>query len=179
MWGNKNAEPEPRVVLTPTSATTRVTNPTDPISATLGQMNRSGETNRSAMGGNRLGAGLRIKGEISGHEDLQIDGNLEGLIQLDAAKLTVGPSARLKADIVANEIVVYGSVQGNLHARHRIEIKKEGSVIGDLTTARIMIEDGANFKGAIEIAELPVEKTGPDQKVGAPSVPLSEAAKVS
>jgi cytoskeletal protein CcmA (bactofilin family) len=99
----------------------------------------------------RLGASLHVKGEISGNEDLHIDGSVEGLIQLEDRKLTVGASAKLAADVVAREVVVYGSVKGNLRARDRIEIKKDGSVVGDLTTARIMIEDGAYFKGAIEI----------------------------
>jgi len=99
----------------------------------------------------RLGASLHVKGEISGNEDLHIDGSVEGLVQLDDRKLTVGATAKLTADVVAREVVVYGSVKGNLRARDRIEIKKDGSVIGDLTTARIMIEDGAYFKGSIEI----------------------------
>ena len=99
----------------------------------------------------RLGASLHVKGEITGHEDLLIDGSVEGLIQLEDRKLTVGASAKVSADVVAREVVVYGSVKGNLRARDRIEIKKDGSVVGDLTTARIMIEDGAYFKGSIEI----------------------------
>jgi len=99
----------------------------------------------------RLGASLHIKGEITGNEDLHVDGSVEGLIQLDDRKLTIGASAKVTADLVAREVIVYGSVKGNLRARDRIEIKKDGSVIGDLTTARIMIEDGAYFKGAIEI----------------------------
>jgi cytoskeletal protein CcmA (bactofilin family) len=99
----------------------------------------------------RLGASLHVKGEISGTEDLHIDGSVEGQIQLGDHKLTVGASAKLTADVVAREVVVYGSVKGNLKARDRIEIKKDGSVVGDLTTARIMIEDGAYFKGSIEI----------------------------
>jgi cytoskeletal protein CcmA (bactofilin family) len=103
----------------------------------------------------RLGASLHIKGEITGNEDLQIDGSVEGLVQLDDRKLTVGASARVTADLVAREVIVYGNVKGNLRARDRIEIKKDGSVVGDLTTARIMIEDGAYFKGSIEI-----DKTG-------------------
>ena len=99
----------------------------------------------------RLGPSLHIKGEISGNEDLLIDGSVEGLIQLDERKLTVGATAKLTADIIAREVVVYGSVKGNLRAKDRIEIKKDGSVNGDLTTARISIEDGAYFKGSIEI----------------------------
>src|SRR5579863_8399916 len=99
----------------------------------------------------RLGGSLHVKGEITGNEDLHIDGSVEGLVQLEDRKLTVGASAKLTADVVAREVVVYGSVKGNLRARDRIEIKKDGSVVGDLTTARIMIEDGAYFKGSIEI----------------------------
>jgi len=72
-------------------------------------------------------------------------------VQLDDRKLTVGATAKVTADIIAREIVVYGSVKGNLRAKDRIEIKKDGSVVGDLTSARIMIDDGAYFKGAIEI----------------------------
>jgi len=99
----------------------------------------------------RLGASLHVKGEITGSEDLLVDGSVEGLIQLDERKLTVGATAKLTADIIAREVVVFGSVKGNLRAKDRIEIKKDGSVNGDLTTARIMIEDGAYFKGSIEI----------------------------
>jgi cytoskeletal protein CcmA (bactofilin family) len=110
-------------------------------------------TNLAPAGGGtaRLGASLQIKGEITGNEDLQIDGSVEGLVQLEDRKLTVGASARVTADVIAREVTVYGNVKGNLRARDRIEIKKDGSVVGDLTTARIMIEDGAYFKGSIEI----------------------------
>jgi cytoskeletal protein CcmA (bactofilin family) len=103
----------------------------------------------------RLGPSLHVKGEITGHEDLLVDGSVEGLIQLEDRKLTVGSTAKVTADVIAREVVVYGSVKGNLRAKDRIEIKKDGSVVGDLTTARIMIEDGAYFKGSIEI-----DKTG-------------------
>ena len=98
-----------------------------------------------------LGSSLRIKGDITGTEDLVIDGSVEGLIQLNERKLTVGATAKLMADINARDVVVYGYVKGNIRAKGRIEIKKDGSVIGNLTTAQIMIEDGADFKGSIEI----------------------------
>ena len=98
-----------------------------------------------------LGSSLHVKGDIIGTEDLLIEGSVEGLIQLDKGKLTVGTTAKLTADINARDVVVYGSVKGNVRAKGRIEIKKDGSVIGNLTTAQIMIEDGADFKGSIEI----------------------------
>src|SRR5579862_9745220 len=108
-------------------------------------------SDRSSGGTARLGASLHVKGEITGNEDLAIDGSVEGLVQLEDRKLTIRASARVTADVIAREVVVYGNVKGNLRARDRIEIKKDGSVVGDLTTARIMIEDGAYFKGSIEI----------------------------
>jgi len=105
----------------------------------------------SRHGGNILSADLRLKGEISGNEDLLVDGIVEGPIQLGDGMLTVGATGKITADVVACEVVVYGEVKGNLAARDRIEIKKEGSMVGDLTTARLIIEDGANVKGSIEI----------------------------
>ena len=108
----------------------------------------------------RLGSSLHVKGEISGNEDLTIDGSVEGLIQLDERKLTVGATAKVTADIVAREVVVFGNVKGNLRAKDRIEIKKDASVNGDLTTARIMIEDGAYFKGSIEIDKSAEKESG-------------------
>jgi cytoskeletal protein CcmA (bactofilin family) len=98
-----------------------------------------------------LGSSLHVKGDIIGTEDLLIDGSVEGLVQLDEWRLTVGKTAKLMADINAREVVVYGYVKGNVRAKGRIEIRKDGSVIGNLTTAQIMIEDGADFKGSIEI----------------------------
>ena len=98
-----------------------------------------------------LGSSLHVRGDIIGTEDLLIDGSVEGLIQLDERKLTVGKTAKLTADINARDVVVYGYVKGNVRAKGRIEIRKDGSVIGNLTTSQIMIEDGADFKGSIEI----------------------------
>jgi cytoskeletal protein CcmA (bactofilin family) len=156
MWGNKKVEPDSPSAVVPAASKAPETNSTKPTSAIVEGKVMSSDAARplaTAPAGStaRLGASLHIKGEISGNEDLQVDGTVEGLIQLDDRKLTVGASAKVTADLVAREVVVYGSVKGNLRARDRIEIKKDGSVIGDLTTSRIMIEDGAYFKGAIEI----------------------------
>jgi len=111
---------------------------------------RTGDATADSVTG-WLGASLHVKGDISGTEDLLIDGSVEGRVELDERKLTVGPTAKVTADINARDVVVYGFVKGNVHAKGRIEIKKDGSVIGNLTTAQIMIEDGADFKGSIEI----------------------------
>jgi cytoskeletal protein CcmA (bactofilin family) len=98
-----------------------------------------------------LGQSLQVKGEITGTEDLLIDGAVEGRIHLDERKLTVGTTAKVTADIEARDVVVYGYLKGNVRAKGRVEIKKDGAIIGNLTTAQIMIEDGAGFKGTIEI----------------------------
>ena len=119
----------------------------------MAPMDSSYPASSSGSGIARLGASLHVKGEITGNEDLAIDGSVEGLVQLEDRKLTIGASAKVTADVIAREVVVYGNVKGNLRARDRIEIKKDGSVVGDLTTARIMIEDGAYFKGSIDISK--------------------------
>lgn len=98
-----------------------------------------------------LGSTIVVKGEISSDEDLQIDGKVDGPISLRGSRLTVGRTAQLSSEINAREVIVYGNASGNLRARDRVEIKKDGQVIGDITTTRISIEDGAYFKGHIEI----------------------------
>jgi cytoskeletal protein CcmA (bactofilin family) len=108
-------------------------------------------TSSSTRSSARLGSGLHIKGQLTGTEDLQIDGKVDGPISLDGHQLTVGPTAVLNSEIHAGEVVVFGKVVGNLYARDRVDVKTDGSVIGDISTARISIEDGAHFKGRIEI----------------------------
>ncbi len=99
-----------------------------------------------------LGPGLKIRGQVTGTEDLQVDCMVDGPISLGDHRLTVGPNAHISGEVTASEVIVLGKVTGNLLASARVEIKNHGSVIGDLTTSRIMIEEGAYFKGAIEIA---------------------------
>jgi cytoskeletal protein CcmA (bactofilin family) len=99
----------------------------------------------------RLGANLYIKGHLTGTEDLQIDGKVDGPISLKGHQLTVGATAVLNSEIHAGEVIVYGKVIGNVHASERVDVKTDGSIVGDISTARISIEDGAHFKGRIEI----------------------------
>jgi cytoskeletal protein CcmA (bactofilin family) len=160
MWGDKKPDapaktPLPQQQTKTSYAPAAPATPFQGEAKTMAPLDSSYPSTTSGGGTARLGASLHIKGEITGNEDLVIDGSVEGLVQLEDRKLTVGASARVTADIIAREVCVYGNVKGNLRARDRIEIKKDGSVVGDLTTARIMIEDGAYFKGSIEI-----DKTG-------------------
>jgi cytoskeletal protein CcmA (bactofilin family) len=98
-----------------------------------------------------LGATLEFTGTISGQEDLHIDGKVDGPISLHGHRLMVGATAQLNSEVTANEVVVHGKVTGNLRVRDRVDIKNGGSVAGDITTARISIEEGADFKGHAEI----------------------------
>jgi cytoskeletal protein CcmA (bactofilin family) len=136
----------------------------------------------SERAASRLGPNLHMKGEISGNEDLDIDGTVEGLVHIDERKLTVGATAKLTADIIAGEVIVYGIVKGNVRGKGKIEIKKDGSVNGDLTTAQIIIEDGAYFKGSIEI-EKSVEEEGDknafSRTASAPATPAAGAGPKS
>lgn len=113
------------------------------------QSSRSAAPNARSLA--RLGSSLHIEGHISGAEDLQIDGQVDGPISLEGHQLTVGSTAVLNSELKVGGVVVFGKVVGNLYARDRVDIKTDGSVIGDISTARISIEDGAHFKGRIEI----------------------------
>jgi cytoskeletal protein CcmA (bactofilin family) len=97
-----------------------------------------------------ISPGIKIKGTITAAEDLYIDGEVKGSLFVPGHRLTVGERAYINAEAVAREVVVYGAIQGGLLAWDRIEIKKHASVAGDLATAKIVIEDGAHVKGAIE-----------------------------
>ena len=98
-----------------------------------------------------IGKSLIIKGELSGSESLFIDGKVEGAINLPGNRVTVGRNGQVAANIMAREIVVLGKVRGNCHASDRVDIRSEGSLTGDVIAARISIEDGAFFKGGIDI----------------------------
>ena len=120
-----------------------------------------------------IGKGLFIKGEITGSESLFIDGKVEGSVNLPGNRVTVGRNGQVNASINAREIVVLGKVRGNVNATDRVDIRAEGALTGDVAAARISIEDGAFFKGRIDIKK-------PDAKpAGAPASngPAAEAPK--
>jgi cytoskeletal protein CcmA (bactofilin family) len=98
-----------------------------------------------------IGKSVIIKGELSGSEDLTIEGQVEGKIELRQNVLTIGPNGKIKAQVFAKTIVVQGEVHGNISASERIDIRDNGSVDGDLSSPRVSIADGAHFRGSIDM----------------------------
>jgi cytoskeletal protein CcmA (bactofilin family) len=110
---------------------------------------RSSDPDRNAT----IGKAVKVVGQIFSREDLFVDGDVEGTIELLEHRLTVGPNGKVNCGIRARDVVVLGAIQGNVEAAERIEIKKDARLVGDIKTARIVIEDGAYFKGSIDIVK--------------------------
>ena len=100
-----------------------------------------------------IGKAVKIIGQIFSKEDLYVDGDVEGTIECQDNKLTIGPNGKLQAGVRAREVVVLGQIKGNVEATDRIDIRKDARLVGDIKTARIIIEDGAYFKGSIDIVK--------------------------
>jgi len=104
-----------------------------------------------ANSGNSIGKSVKVVGQIYSKEDLYVDGTVEGTVEASEHKLTIGPHGTIQASIKAREVLVLGTIQGNVEAFDRLEIRKDAKLMGDIRTARIVIEDGAYFKGSIDI----------------------------
>jgi cytoskeletal protein CcmA (bactofilin family) len=124
-----------------------------------------------------IGKSLIIKGEVTGSESLYIDGKVEGSINLPGNRVTVGRNGQVTANISAREIVVLGKVRGNVNASDRVDIRSEGSLSGDVVAQRISIEDGAFFKGGIDIRKPGSEKTSDSKPNSVATQSSSETAK--
>ncbi len=127
-----------------------------------------------------LGKSVIVKGQIFSREDLTIDGEVEGTVELQEHRLTVGPNGRLTASVKARELIVLGTIHGNVETTDKLEIRKDAKLVGDIKTARIVIEDGAYFKGNIDIvradAPRPAAQPAPKpQAVPAPNKPAMAA----
>ena len=113
-----------------------------------------------------IGKSVKIIGQIFTKEDLYVDGDVEGTIESLENKVTVGPNGRVQAGIKAREVIILGQVQGNVETSDKVDIRKDAKLVGDITTARISIEDGAIFKGSIDIRK-------PEPKLAASSRPAT------
>ena len=126
-----------------------------------------------------IGKSLVIKGEVTGSESLYIDGRVEGSINLPGNRVTVGRNGVVSANIAAREIVVLGKVRGNLTASDRVDIRSDGSLTGDVVAARISIEDGAFFKGGIDIRKAGQKANGAEEPKSNTTATSQEPAAVA
>lgn len=154
---------------TPTPEPARPSNPTPAYENAPSRPAQAAPTGEQAT----IGKGLTIKGEINGSESLYIDGKVEGSVNLPGNRVTVGRNGQVAASITAREIVVLGKVRGNVTATDRVDIRAEGSLSGDVAAARISIEDGAFFKGGIDI-----RKPEPSKHQAAVATPTPESVNV-
>src|SRR6266478_4549785 len=127
-----------------------------------------------------IGKSVMIKGQIFSREDLTIDGEIDGSVELQEHRLAVGPHGQLQAGVKAREIIVLGAIHGNVEASDKIDIRKDAKLVGDIKTARIVIEDGAYFKGSIDIVKAdsakPAQPRPPQAVATAAYVPVSSNA---
>ena len=151
---------EPKKEATPLSSTPFKT-PEQPPDSTRGQAS--------------IGKAVKINGQIYSKEDLYVDGDVEGTIELQEHRLTIGPNGKVHSSVKAREVVVLGNIQGNVDASDKLEIRKDARLVGDIKTARIIIEDGAYFKGSIDIVK-PEPKSAPSSPPRPQSAPAPAAA---
>lgn len=107
----------------------------------------------SARNGTRIGNSISIKGDIIGDEDIYLDGIIEGAIKLESHTLTIGPNGNVQADVSARSVILLGNLKGNVRASGHVEIRRTGSFEGDILASRIIMEDGAGFRGSIDITK--------------------------
>jgi cytoskeletal protein CcmA (bactofilin family) len=131
----------------------------------------------SLVGTSSIGKGLKFVGEIYGKEDLFVDGDLEGTVEAIGHKLTIGHNGNVHGTVKAREVEVLGALQGNVEAADRIEIRKNAKIVCDIRTARIRIEDGAYFKGSIDIVKPEVLANSPTVSVATPPTQPSIAVE--
>ncbi len=153
MW-NKRKEDEytPRSAAPPTSAD--LAREGIPIST----IPTRGVDSEAARGNALIGKSVVVKGQVFGREDVYVDGEVEGSIELLEHRFTVGPHGKVNAGVKAREVVIAGTVHGNIEATDKIDIRKDAKLVGDIKTARIVIEDGAYFKGSIDIQKPEVSR---------------------
>ena len=186
MW-NKKREEEPRPPQKP--AYTQPAAPPPPAAPATNPIEARKETAPvSSMpparfepetrgGAATIGKAVKIAGNIYSREDLYVDGELEGTVEALEHKLTIGPNGTVKAAIKAREVVVLGSIHGNVEATDKIEIRKDAKLTGDIRTARIIIEDGAYFKGSIDIVKPEPKPTSKPAQPAAASAPPTPNAQ--
>lgn len=150
MWNRRKEDEIPaKPAQTPAASTHTQTRETPAMSATPMRSYEPSTTSSAAT----IGKAVMIKGQIFSREDLIIDGEVEGTVEAQEHRVTVGVNGKVQAGVKAREIVVLGAIHGNVEATEKIDIRKDARLVGDIKTARIVIEDGAYFKGSIDITK--------------------------
>ena len=153
MWNKRNEEgPGPRPQFDATRSPAPATVPPAPVAAShrVEPVTMTAPEPASPKSLAAIGASMHIKGEIRTREQLLVDGEVEGVLESQSL-VTVGPNGRVKANIKAREVIIYGSLHGNVDVTEKIAIREQGSLVGDIKAAGISIDDGAYFKGSIDI----------------------------
>ena len=119
-----------------------------------------------------IGKSVVIKGELNGSEDLTIEGQVEGKIELREHVLTIGPNGKIKAELFAKAVVVFGEVIGNVTATDKVDIRENGSVEGDITSPRVAIAEGAHFRGSVDMQNKPAKPATAQPR---PATPMADA----
>ncbi len=161
MWKRDDAvKPAPPGAPAGTPQSTPVTQNVNPAPAS--EPVRSSDTLRGMEKGPvNIGKSVVIKGELTGSEDLTIEGHVEGKIELRQNVLTIGPNGKIKAELFAKSVVVLGEVIGNVSASEKVDIRETGSVEGDITSPRVAIAEGAHFRGSVDMANKGKAAAGP------------------
>ena len=120
-----------------------------------------------------IGKSVKVHGDIFAKEDLYVDGDVEGTIESLENKVTIGPNGRVQASIKAREVVILGQVQGDVETSDKVDIRKDAKLVGNITTARISIEDGALFKGSIDIRKPEPKPSAAAPPVARPAAPVA------
>ena len=126
-----------------------------------------GRMEPESRGSATIGKAVKVVGQIYSREDLLVDGDVEGTVEVLEHKLTIGPNGTVHAGVKAREVVALGTIQGDVEATDKVEIRKDAKLVGNIKTARIIIEDGAYFKGGIDIVK-PEPKAAPKGQQSAP-----------
>jgi cytoskeletal protein CcmA (bactofilin family) len=183
MWNKKRDEEPPRTFTPPprpTPAPEAAPTPIEPKKEITPVSSMPvGKYEPSANSAATIGKAVKVVGQIFSKEDLFVDGEVEGTVEALEHKLTIGPNGAVRAGVKAREVVALGTIQGNVEAHDKIEIRKEAKLVGDIKTARIIIEDGAYFKGSIDIVKpepKPVAKSGPAAAAVATPAPAAAAS---
>jgi cytoskeletal protein CcmA (bactofilin family) len=177
MWNKREDTPAPRPASAPPAPVhvPEIKKEPTPVSSTPFRTPESESRNTAT-----IGKSVKIVGQIFTKEDLYVDGDVEGTIESQENKVTIGPNGRVQAGIRAREVIILGQVQGNVETSDKVDIRKDAKLVGDITTSRISIEDGALFKGSIDIKKPEPKVTAavptPSPAVARPAEPVVAAA---